>query len=115
MREQVQWGNLGQRVRRAPMSGEGARTAESAGPLDGVGSRCVLRPLERQRGGDVCGTLLVEKGDEVGKIATRVVRPEAERASKSQILLNCVAEGSHRAPPGHGKASVRNAARSTLA
>ena len=39
---------------------------------------------------------------------------ESQTASETKVILNGLSKCVHRTPPGHGKASVRNAFMSTL-
>jgi len=52
--------------------------------------------------------------DEREEAFARFVELEAQMAPHPDVLVHRLAECGHRAPPGHGRASVRNAVRSTL-
>jgi len=57
---------------------------------------------------------MLHEGDEVLQSLARMVQLESQSASRAEILSESLAKAIHRAPPGHGKASVRSASISTL-
>jgi hypothetical protein len=64
--------------------------------------------------GNVASVMPVHEIREIEQLSASRLEFETEGAAHGQILLNGSSEGVHRAPPGHGRASVRNESRSTL-
>jgi hypothetical protein len=77
--------------------------------------RRLLRPGQRQRLRDGGGAVLLHERDEIEQSLAGVMQRESQIAPHAHVLLHRLPQGGHRAPPGHGNVSVRNAWRSTLA
>jgi hypothetical protein len=58
--------------------------------------------------------MALHEGDEIKQSFACVLQLEPQTAAQTQIFLNGLSKRAHRTPPGHGKASVRNALMSTL-
>jgi hypothetical protein len=74
----------------------------------------LLRPRQRQRLGNDPRAVPFHEPDEREEAFARFVELEAQMAPHPDVLVDGLAECGHRAPPGHGRVSVRNAVRSTL-
>ena len=59
--------------------------------------------------------MLLHERDEIEQSFAGLVQLEPQTAPHAHVLVDGLSQCRHRAPPGHGNASVRNAARSTLA
>lgn len=59
--------------------------------------------------------MLFHERDEIEQSLAALMELEPQVAPHTHILLHGLPQRGHRAPPGHGNASVRNAVRSTLA
>ena len=58
--------------------------------------------------------MALHEGDEIKQYLACIVQVEPQTAAQTQVILNGLSKRVHRTPPGHGKASVRNALMSTL-
>ena len=115
---QIGGGNLAGGVERRQMAREPARDPEPLTPIR-VRARRQPCPLERQLGGDPLSARLLEELDEPFQQPAVLGHLEPEPATEPQIVSQRFAKRAHAAPPpscdGHGRASARSAARSTLA
>ena len=59
--------------------------------------------------------MLFHERDEIEQQLAGLLQLNPKLRRKSGIARTACSKRGHRAPPGHGKASVRNASRSTLA
>src|SRR5690349_18490787 len=75
----------------------------------------LLRPCQGGLHGDDLGSNVVQVGDEAGKQPGRLGQLMPEHPADAQVLLRPPGQDAHRPGPGHGRATVRSAARSTLA
>jgi hypothetical protein len=107
--------DLGAGIGRAAIPGKAAHETQAPGPMHRLGVDRQLRPGERQRLGNHGRAALLQEPDEVEEPLPRLVELEAEMTSHSEVFVYGLTERGHCAPPGHGRASVRNAGRSTLA
>jgi hypothetical protein len=73
------------------------------------------RPCQSGLHGDDLSADVIEVGHEAGKQPGRLGQLVPEHPADTQVLLRPPGQGAHRPAPGHGRATVRNAARSTLA
>ena len=93
-------------------------TADDGQPLAvpvGACGRRQRRPRQGQLGRDRVRTSLVEPGEELGQQLAGALELVAQRATDCQVLIELALEPAHDRAPGHGRASVRSASRSTLA
>ena len=75
----------------------------------------LLRPCQGGLHGDDLGTGVIEVGNEAGKQPGCLGQLMPEHPADAQVLLRPPGQGAHCPAPGHGRATVRSAARSTLA
>ena len=59
--------------------------------------------------------MLLHERDEIEQSLAGLMQLESQIAPHAHVLVHGLPQCGHRAPPGHGNASVRNAVRSTLA
>jgi hypothetical protein len=96
------------------MARESAYEAQSFRPVGGLDVYRLLSPSERQCLGDAGSAVALHEGDEINQSLACVLQLEPQTAAQTQVFLNGLSKRVHRTPPGHGKASVRNALMSTL-
>jgi len=93
---------------------ESANETQSFRPLRGLDVYGLLSPSERQCLGDVGSAVALHEGDEIKQSLACILQLEPQTAAQTQVFLNGLSKRIHRTPPGHGKASARNALISTL-
>jgi hypothetical protein len=113
--QEVRRGHFGARIGGAAIVRKGPHVAQAPGPIRRLRMRRLLRPGQRQRLGDHGRPLLLQEPDEREESLARILELEAKGPAHAEVLVRGLAERGHRAPPGQGNASVRNAVRSTLA
>src|SRR5260370_38629340 len=96
------------------MTGEYADVAQPSGPMRRLGMRWSLSPGKGQLRRDVWRVVGLQKGGEIDQSPFCLSQLEPQPSPHLDVLLNSLSECAHWASPGHGKASVRNASRSTL-
>jgi hypothetical protein len=96
------------------MTRESAYEAQSLRPVRGLDVYRLLSPSERQCVGDVGSAVALHERDKIEQSLACIVQLEPQTAAQTQVFLNGLSKCVHRTPPGHGKASVRNALMSTL-
>src|SRR5262245_16709108 len=96
------------------MTRKSAHEAQSLCPMRRLHVCRLLRPGKRERLGDVGRTMLLHEPDEMEQSLAGLFQLKSEITPHAEIVLEGLAQRIHRAPPGHGKASVRNALISTL-
>jgi hypothetical protein len=75
----------------------------------------LLYPFQSKLCGDVRCLAFFHERDKPCEHASRVSQLKTETSAQGEILLQSIAHGVHRPPPGHGRASDRNASISTRA
>ena len=99
------------------LAGETPRDREPLAPRKRMDVDGELRPCQRQFGGDPLRAGPVEELDEPCERAPVLGHREAEPATDTQVVIQRRAQRAHDTPAGvgHGRASGRSAAWSTLA
>ena len=115
--QQVGGRDLAGGVDRGQVPGETARDREPLAPRERMDVDRQPRPRQRQLGGDPLRAGPLEELDEPFEQAPVLGHREAEPATDAQIVIQRRAQRAHDTPPGvgHGRASGRSAAWSTLA
>ena len=75
----------------------------------------LLRPVEGEAEGDERSAVSLKVADEIREQQGGALELEAKGAAGLEILADGILQVAHATPPGHGCASSRSAARSTLA
>src|ERR1700751_784465 len=96
------------------MTRKSAYEAQALRPVRGLDVYRLLSPSERQGCSDVGSAVALHEGDEIEQSLACMLQLEPQATAQTQVFLNGLSKRVHRTPPGHGKASVRNALISTL-
>src|SRR5216683_3607999 len=97
------------------MTGKSADVTQPFRPRRRLRMRWALGPSERQFRRDVWRVIVLQEGDEIDQSSFRLSQLEPQPSPHLDVVLNSMPECAHWTSPGHGKANVRNALRSTLA
>src|ERR1700677_1628036 len=96
------------------MARKSAHETQSLRPVRRLNVYRLLSPSKRQGLGNVRGAVALHKRDKIEQSLACFQQLEPQTAAETQVILNGLSKCVHRTPPGHGKASVRNAFMSTL-
>jgi len=94
---------------------EAAHETQALRPQCGLRVARLLGPSQGQSHGDAASLMLFHERGEVHQRSTGAAKLEAQASAQREVVLDRLDQRLHCAAPGHGKANVCNAARSTLA
>src|SRR5271169_3270435 len=96
------------------MARKSADETQPLRPVRRLNAYRLLSPSKRQRVSDVRRVVALHKRDKIEQPFACFQQLESQTTTKTEILLNGFSKCLHRTPPGHGRASARNAFMSTL-
>jgi hypothetical protein len=108
--------HLGGRVEGLHVAGEAAHRAQPVAQIRRMGVvSWQPGPGQRQLGGDGRRASGLQVGDEVLEKTRVALELGAQSPADHDVVVDRLTESAHCSPPGHGRARVRSAVRSTLA
>ena len=113
--QQAHRGDLGGRIERLQVAGEAADHPQPGRVPGRQGVFGQGGPGQGQPGSDGDGAGCLHEGGKIVQQPAVVFQLVSQRPAHGQVVVDGLADAGHAAPPGHGRARPRSAARSTFA